>query len=49
VERLVDLYGLRWLIEEFFHALKTGCAVLDREFDDASALQNVLAVSIPIA
>lgn len=49
IARVVDLYRMRWLIEEFFKALKSGCAVLDREFENASALQNVLAMSIPFA
>ncbi len=49
VEHVVDLYRGRWVIEEFFKALKSGCAVLDREFEKAVALQNVLAMSIPIA
>lgn len=49
VERVVDLYRRRWLIEEFFQALKSGCAVLERQFDDVHALQNVLAISTPMA
>jgi hypothetical protein len=49
VERVIDLYRSRWLIEEFFKALKSGCAVLSREFEEAAALQNVLALSIPLA
>ena len=49
VEQIVDWYRRRWLIEEFFGALKGGCAVLERQFEQAHALQNILALSIPIA
>jgi len=47
--RIVDLYRKRWTIEDLFKALKSGCSVQKREFENASALQNVLALSIPLA
>jgi Transposase DNA-binding/Transposase DDE domain len=49
VMRVVDLYRSRWLIEEFFKALKTGCSLQDRQFESKHALLNVMAVFLPIA
>jgi len=47
--RVVDLYRLRWLIEEFFKALKTGCAIEKRQLESYDALCKALALFIPIA
>lgn len=33
VEKVVDLYRKRWLIEEFFKALKSGCKIEHRQFE----------------
>ncbi len=49
VARIVDIYRYRWLIEEFFKALKTGCIYQERMFESRHALLNVLATSLPIA
>jgi hypothetical protein len=49
IERVVDLYRTRWVIEEFFKALKTGCAYEDRELESRRALLNALALMTPIA
>ena len=52
LEQVVDVvqaYRTRWLIEEFFKALKTGCAMEDRELESLHTLTNVLALCIPIA
>jgi len=49
IERVVDIYRYRWLIEEFFKALKTGCIYQQRMFESRHALLNVLATSLPIA
>ena len=46
---VVDLYRARWLIEEFFKALKTGCSVEQRQLDSYDALQRMLAIFVPIA
>ena len=46
---VIDLYRRRWLIEEFFKALKTGCAFEKRQLESVHALLNLLAVSVPIA
>lgn len=44
VERVVDAYRARWVIEEFFKALKTGCAYEKRQLETFHALANALAV-----
>lgn len=49
VLRVVEWYGARWIIEEFFKATKTGCAVETRQFESYDALLNLLALTIPIA
>jgi hypothetical protein len=46
---VVDHYRCRWMIEEYFKALKTGCAVENRQVESVGALLNLMAVSIPIA
>jgi len=46
---VVDLYRRRWLIEEYFKALKTGCAFEKRQLESVHALLTMLAVSVPIA
>jgi hypothetical protein len=48
-ERVVDMYRARWRIEEFFKALKTGCAYESRQLMSMHALLNALAVLTPIA
>lgn len=49
IERVVDIYRLRWLIEEYFKAMKSGCSVEERGFLRAHALQNVFALTLPVA
>lgn len=49
VLRVVDLYRARWKIEEYFHALKTGCAYETRQLESRHALVNILCLFIPIA
>jgi Transposase DNA-binding/Transposase DDE domain len=46
---VVDHYRTRWLIEEFFKALKTGCAVEKRQLESSRAILNALAIFAPIA
>jgi IS4 transposase len=46
---VVDAYRARWLIEEFFKAIKTGCAYEKRQLGSGRALLNTLALCIPIA
>lgn len=49
VERIVDAYRGRWLIEEFFRALKSGCGVEQAQLESLNALQRYLVVLCPIA
>ena len=49
VERVIDIYRYRWLIEELFKALKSGCVYEKRLLEERHALLNLLAVSLPIA
>jgi len=49
VAAVVDHYRARWLIEEFFQALKTGCGIEKRQLESFGALTNVLALFLPIA
>jgi hypothetical protein len=47
--RVVDRYRARWTIEEYFKAIKTGCAFGERQLGDYEGLTNALAVFAPIA
>ena len=49
LERIIDAYRARWLIEEFFKALKTGCAFEKRQLESFHALMNALALFSVIA
>jgi len=49
IMRVVDLYRARWVIEDFFKALKTGCAIEKRQLESRHALLNALALFLPIA
>lgn len=49
LERVVDLYRARWIIEEFFKALKSGCSLENRQIESYNALCKVLALFLPIA
>lgn len=47
--KIVDRYRARWTIEEYFKALKTGCAYESRQLGDYESLANALAIFAPIA
>jgi hypothetical protein len=49
IEQVLEYYGCRWTIEEYFKALKTGCRFQQRRQESLQALLNVLSVLIPIA
>ncbi|MFH0902780.1 MAG: IS4 family transposase [Pseudomonadota bacterium] len=49
VLKVVDYSRSRWLIEEFFKALKTGCLVERRQLESAEAIAKTLALFVPIA
>jgi hypothetical protein len=46
---IVDHYRARWTIEEFFKALKTGCAYERRQLESYDTLLRALALLVPIA
>lgn len=47
--QIVDWYRARWVIEEFFKAIKTGCAYDTRQLETLEGLLNVLATFLPVA
>lgn len=49
IARVVDIYRSRWMIEDFFKALKTGCALESRQLESRAALLNFFALMLPIA
>lgn len=49
IEYAVDCYRGRWMIEEYFKALKTGCQYEKRQLESAHSLLNALAVLAPVA
>jgi hypothetical protein len=46
---VVDHYRARWLIEEYFKALKTGCAFEKRQLTHLAGLIRALAIFVPMA
>jgi hypothetical protein len=49
VVQVVEHYRSRWVIEEFYKALKTGCSLEDRQLESYDALVNALCIFIPMA
>jgi len=49
IERVVDMYRSRWVIEDYFKVLKTGCAYEQRQLESEHTLSNALGIFIPIA
>lgn len=49
VAAIVDHYRGRWIIEEFFKAIKTGCALESRQLESKRSMLNALAIFAPIA
>lgn len=46
---VVDTYRKRWIIEEYFKALKVGCAIEKRQLESYESLKNALAIYVPVA
>lgn len=46
---VVDCYRGRWMIEEYFKALKTGCGYEKRQLETAHSLLNAMALLAPVA
>lgn len=49
IEAVVEAYRTRWLIEEYFRALKQGCALEKRQLESLHSLTSALAIFMPIA
>jgi hypothetical protein len=49
LEAVVDHYRARWVIEEFFKSLKTGCAFEKRQLGSLNALVRALGIFVPMA
>jgi hypothetical protein len=49
VERVIQYYRVRWMIEVFFHVLKSGCRVEERRFEEIDRLWSCLAVYLIVA
>lgn len=49
VLQVVDLYRVRWLIEELFKALKTGCRYEARQLESYEAMLVALGIFMPMA
>jgi Transposase DDE domain len=49
LEKVVDAYRSRWVIEEFFKALKTGCTFEQRQLQSYSTITKALAVYSVVA
>lgn len=49
VEAVVDHYCARWVIEEYFKSLKTGCGFEKRQLCSYEGLLRALALFIPLA
>lgn len=47
--RIIDIYRKRWLIEEFFKSLKTGCAAEKRQARSLWSLLNTISLLTPVA
>ncbi len=49
IEAVIDHYRARWVIEEYFKALKTGCAIEKRQLTTFDGLTRVLGLFVPMA
>jgi hypothetical protein len=47
--RVVEVYRRRWVIEEFFKALKTGCRLETRLFSSLESWEKLVSLYLPIA
>lgn len=49
IEFIVDAYRSRWVVEEFFKALKSGCRFEQRQLESYQAIETALGLFLPIA
>ena len=45
IEKVIEWYHRRWIIEEFYKAIKTGCRIEQRQLRSADAILRMLAIS----
>ena len=49
IRKIVNIYRRRWLIEEFFKSIKTGCSFEKRQLESFHALGVALGMTLPVA
>lgn len=49
VEAVVDAYRMRWVIEEYNKAIKSGCRIERCQLESRDAILNLLAIVLPVA
>jgi hypothetical protein len=49
IEHIVDAYRARWVIEEYFKALKTGCNYERSQLESFGTIENFLGICAPVA
>lgn len=49
IEFIVDAYRARWVVEEFFKALKSGCRFEQRQLESYQSIEAALGLFLPIA
>lgn len=49
IEKVASGYRARWTVEEYFKAVKTGCAYESRQLESAHTLQALLAYTLIVA
>jgi hypothetical protein len=49
IEEIVDAYRARWVIEEYFKALKTGCNYERSQLESFDTLESFLGICAPVA
>ncbi len=47
--RIVDIYRARWIVEEYFKALKTGCQLEKRQLESYENMLVALGIFVPMA
>lgn len=48
IKKVIHLYRRRWLIEEFFKGLKTGCKIEEKQFEGQQSWEKLLAFYMPV-
>jgi len=49
IAKIIDIYRQRWLIEEFFKAIKSGCNFEKLQLESLEPLRNMLAIFMYVA